>query len=226
MTLMHHISAVRAIISNGPASDDVSYSDRLIAHFLQIARAKLLEQKADKYRYISDQSFQSVCLDLELGTFHNCCDVEEIECHILKTTTKIPKLLNSRWGAFVKVMDLSGEIISEFNLTSKKYSQYAIAPVKIGWFMHDGYLYLVNNKKLEKVLLNGLFASTEDIAAINCPTPNSANCLDYGQQEFPIDPDLVDPMYKVTLEYLLQSERIPNDSENNSKSTEIVNGKQ
>lgn len=223
---MHHIAAVRAIIANGPASDDNSYSDRLIAHFLQVTRAFLLEQKADRYRYISDQSFQTVCLDLVEGSFHNCCDIPELECTVLKSTVKIPKLLNSRWGAFIKVMDLSGDVISEFNMTSSKYSKYGIVSTKIGWFLHDGYLYIINNRKLEKVLLNALFASTEDIAAINCPTTSSTNCTSYGEQDFPIDSDLIDPMYKATIQYLMQSERLANDSEDNSRSVELINAKQ
>lgn len=226
MTLIHHISAVRAIIANGPTSKDTPFSDRLIAHFLQITRAFLLERKADKYRYISDQTFQSVCLDLELGSFHNCCDTPDLNCNILKSVIKIPKLLSARWGNFIQVMDFNGNVISEFNQTNNKYSSHGILTTTLGWFMHDGYLYIINNKKLEKVLLNALFTNPTEISQINCANGTSSNCDDYGTEEFPIDEDLIEPMYKATLEFLLRSEQNINDTENNARSTEITNGRQ
>lgn len=96
MTLLEHVYAIKNLLSQGPSSDDFSYSNRVIAHFLQVSRAKLIERKADKYRFISDQSYQSLCVDLELGNFHNCCDKADLECKILKSVKPIPKFLNSR----------------------------------------------------------------------------------------------------------------------------------
>ncbi len=229
MTLQHHIYAIKNIIANGPSSDDSPFSERLVAHFLQITRAFLLERKADKYRYISDQTFQSVCMDLELGSFHNCCDVPELDCKVLKSVIKLPRLLNSKWGNFLKVMDLSGNIIPEFNITNDKYSQYGLvkSPNKtLGWFMHDGHIYILNNKVLEKVLVNGLFTNPSEVAEINCATGTATNCNDFGSEDFPIDPDLVDAMYKATLDYLLRSTGLPNDLENNARDIETSNARQ
>lgn len=229
MTLAQHIYAVKNILANGPTSDDTPFSERLVAHFLQITRAYLLERKADKYRYISDQSFQSVCLDLELGSFHNCCDLPDLECKVLKSTIKLPKLLNSKWGNFLKVMDLTGNIIPEFNITNNKFSKYGVLTHTngtLGWFLHDGYIYIINNKILEKILVNALFTSSTEIQEINCANGTANNCNDYGAEEFPIDADLIDPMYKATIEYLVQSTRLPNDSENNARDIETTNSRQ
>ena len=226
MTLSQHIYAIKNIIANGPSSDDSPFSERLVAHYLQVTRAFLIERKADKYRYISDQSFQSLCLDLELGTFHNCCNTPDIECYILKSTIKLPKLLNTRWGNFLKVMDLAGNIIPEFNITNNKFSSFGILPENpLGWFPHDGYAYIINNKKLAKILVNGLYANPSEISEINCAV-GVGNCVDYGDEEFPIDSDLIDPMYKATLEYLIRSTQLPNDLENNAKDIEAANGRQ
>lgn len=226
MTLIQHISAVRAIISNGLGSKDIAFSDRLIAHFLEVTRATLLERKADKYRHIADQSFQTVCLPLELGSFHNCCTVPDLECHILKSTIKIPKLLTARWGNFIQVMDYSGVVLSEYTLTNNKYAAHGIMKPSIGWFIHDGYLYVILNKKLKSVLLSGLFSSPTEIDNINCATGEATNCLDYGEAQFPIDEDLIEPMYKATLEFLIRGEQMVNDKENNAKSPEITQGAQ
>jgi len=219
MTLIFHVSAVKNLLAHGSPSDDFSYSSRLIAHFLQVARARLIEQKADKYHFISDQSYQSLCVDLELSNFHNCCNDVDLDCKIMKSLIEIPKFLNSRWGNFLKVMDLSGRVIPEFNLTQSRFSEFALAPVKVGWFIHDNHVYLVENKHLSKILLNGLFDDPSAIHELNCPSVEG-ECLDFMDTEFPIDSDLIDPMYRLALEFLLQSMRLPKDNENNSKDAE------
>ena len=96
MTLGTHLHSIKTMLSKGPASDDSSFSLRLIAHYLNVARALLTEQKADKYTYISEQSFQSLCVPLELGTFHNCCDYPGATCKVLKSVSPLPKFLNTR----------------------------------------------------------------------------------------------------------------------------------
>jgi hypothetical protein len=96
MNLITHAYAVRNLLSKGASSDDASFSLRLIAHFLRVARGLLIEQKANKYNTISEQSFQSLCLDLVKGQFHNCCDAPTSKCLLLKSTTKIPKVLVTR----------------------------------------------------------------------------------------------------------------------------------
>lgn len=97
MKLIEHIYAIKNVLAHGAASDDFNLSDRLIAHYLQVARARLIEQKIDKYYYISEQSYQDLCLDLALSSFHDCCDIPELEeCKIMKSVMEVPKFLNSR----------------------------------------------------------------------------------------------------------------------------------
>lgn len=222
MTLLHHVYAVKNLLSRGAASDDFSYSSRLIAHFLQVTRGRLLEAKADKYNFISEQSYQSLCADLELSSFHNCCQGPLLECKVMKSVNPIPKFLNSRWGNFLKVMDLAGTTIPEFNLTQNRYSKYALTNPGTGWFMHDNHIYIINNNFLEKVLLNALFDDPKAVSELNCPDGPDGLCVDFMDQEFPIDTDLVDPMYKMTMEYLTNSMRLPGDLENNAKDVETV----
>ena len=46
------------------------------------------------------------------------------------------------------------------------------------------------------------------------------------EQEFPIDSDLVDPMYRLAMELLLLSYRQPLDTETNAKDAEVTNARQ
>ena len=202
MTTNHHIYAVKNLLSHGASSDDFSYSNRLILHFLETSRAFLIERKADKYTYISDQSFQSWCTDLELGSYHSCCDVTST-CKGLKSVLNIPKFLNTRWGPFIKVTDLDGNVVSHTSPTSHKYSKYALnSQPKIGWYINDNHLFIVGNTDLKKVLITALWASPIEIMQANCAVNTDLTCPDLFEEEFPIDVDLIAPMYEMTLKFL------------------------
>jgi len=230
MTTNAHIYAIKNIINKGIASDDSRFSNRLILHFLNVNRALLLKQKIDKYHEISDQSYQSLCIDLVQGFFHNCCDIKiPLDCTILKSTSPLPKLLVSRWGNFIKTMTLDGTIISESNITSNDYSQYSITNkiLKDGWFIHDNYLYILNNTKLKKVLVNGLWDDPSAIAGLNCTNNNSDTpCVDENESEYPIDAELVTMLYDITIKQLLSSYQFPQDDATDARAVENVNAKE
>lgn len=218
MTLLNHVYAIRNLLAKGVASDDESYSLRLIAHFLRVTRGMLIEQKANKYHSISEQSFQSLCLDLVESNYHNCCSGPDTKCKLLRSTTKIPRFLSTRWGDLTKVMTLDGRVLSKTSVTSNKYAPYSITNrvPKPGWFIHDDYLYVINNKSLEKILLNSLFDDPEAIAQVNCAT-NGVDCVDFMDTEFPVDSELVSPMYELTMKFLVNSINLPaKDNENNA----------
>ncbi len=226
MKLLEHIYAVKNLVNKGVASDDARYSNALIAHLLKITRSKLIEMKADKYYFISDQSFQSLCVALELGTFHNCCEGPEVDenCYILKSTIPIPKVLNTRWGDFLKVTTLDGRTLSKTSITANSLAQYSITnkTPKPGWFIHDGKLFLLNNKKIEMILINGLFSDPKEITDLNCAV-GQGECPDLYSEEFPLDSDLIDAMYKMVIEYLMRGYTLPDDNEDNTKAVEMSN---
>lgn len=217
MTLKEHVFAIRNLINKGVGSDDSAYSLRFIAHLLNVARAVLTEQKADKYHYISEQSFQSLCIDLEPATFHNCCSVTDVECKILRSKNPLPKFLNTRWGDFAKVMTLVGEVLSKTSPTMNSYSAYTITNTtpKPGWFIHDNHLYIINNVHLEKALMNSLFDNPVEIAELNCPASNTTTCPAWYDNEYPIDPDLVSPAYRMVLDSIYRTYNLPPQDTNN-----------
>jgi len=219
MKLIEHVYAIKNLVSSGIPSDDHSYSERFIAHLLSVSRAMLIERKADKYSFISDQSFQTLCVAMELGSFHNCCEGPQDDCKILKSVVPLPKMLTTRWGNFIKVMYLDGEVIPETSISKNRFTEFSLTDTKLkdGWFINDNHLYILNNKELVLVLMNGLFSDPNQIAELNCSTTNSDICPDYLSEEFPIDADLIDPMYKMTLEILLTSYKLPKDEINNAR---------
>lgn len=208
MTLLSHVYAIKNLLSHGTPSDDFSYSNRLISHFLRVARSYLIEKKIDRYNVISEQSYQDLCLTLAEADFHNCCDFITVptDCKLMKSTMVIPKFLNSRWGNFMRVTDLVGAVIPEITLTQNKFAAYSLAPAnktQTGWFMHDNHLYVLNNLFLERVLLNALFDNPAEIHDLNCVVTES-NCTDFQDEEFPVDSDLVRDMYQLTLDFFIK----------------------
>ncbi len=83
--------------------------------------------------------------------------------------------------------------------------------------MRNNQIIVLNNPHLKLVVLNALFDNPDEIYGINCST-GSNSCVDFMDQEFPIDSDLVDPMYRLTLELLLTSVKLPIDHEADAKS--------
>lgn len=206
MTTRQHVYAIKNLLSGGPSSDDFQFSNRLIAHFLQVARTLLIEQKANKYIPISPQSYQSWCVELEKGSYHNCCDTPQSNCELLKSTIKIPKFLSTRFGDLIKVTDMNGTPVSKTSPTTQRLSKFSITNKipKVGYFIHDNYLYIVANKSLKKVLLNNVFFDPSEIQTLNCSS-DTGSCIDPFDVDFPIDADLIAPMYELTLKYLTSS---------------------
>lgn len=212
MTTLQHVYAIKNLLSSGAVADDFKYSNSLILHFLEISRALLMEQKASKYHTISELSYQSKCMDLELGGYHSCCGTDT-GCKLLRTKELVPKLISTRFGNFIKVTTLNGDIIPHAFLNESKYAKYAIATLpKTTYSIHDGKIFIHGNTNLEKILVNGVFTSPGE-ALEKCP--ENEVCKSYMDENFPIDADLVLPAYKIAIEMLTQN-RQP-DLENDSK---------
>lgn len=119
---------------------------------------------------------------------------------------------------------MDGTIISESNITQNNNAKYSLTNkgLKDGWFIHDNYLYILNNHKLKKLLVNGLWSSPEDISNYNCP--NNEPCFT-DDSEYPIDSDLIVPMYKMVLDFMKVSYQFPEDNQSDSRAVENLNSK-
>lgn len=221
MTTLEHVYAIKNILSHGSSSDDFSYSNNLILHYLEVARAKLIKEKADKYQYISELSFQSLCMDLHLDTFHNCC-VGPTDCKVLKTVEKVPTTLNSRWGDLLKVMTLDGTVIPKASKTESNLSQFSLVKTSpVSYYVYDGCIVINNNTSLSKIIVNGIFNTPSVPIEVSCSTDTTTTCKSYMEEIFPIDADLVAPMYQLALSYLTSTQT--KDNEQDAKDT-TVNG--
>ena len=96
-TLKEHVYFIQNIINKGPRSDDARYSNRFIAHALKQTRSLLLKRKIDKYHALSPQNYLTVCVPLELSSYHDCtCIPDVFDCKVLKSTCELPQELVGR----------------------------------------------------------------------------------------------------------------------------------
>lgn len=211
--MLKHIYAIKHMLSNGDISDDFRYTDLFIQHLLLVARAKLLKDRLGKYQKVSDNNYQSLCIDLELTKFHNCeCISKEYSCNILKSKIKIPNYITVSDASSIEVTTIDGTVISP---TSKKQFELSGSSITnkatIGWYIFNGYLYITNNIILKTVLVNALFEDTAEAKKCQCESCTT-DCKDL--PDFPIDPDLVMYVYDIVIKMLVS--KYASDQENNT----------
>lgn len=228
-TYNEHIYAIKNILNKGVASDDSRITNRLIGHYLKQSRALLIKRRLDKYNHISHLNYNTICVPLETSNYHDCnCIPDRFNCKILKSTCSIPQELVTNWGSTLVIKYADGRQMSRTNITRDNLTKYSLSQKETadqGWFLENGYLYILNSDKLSVVLLTLLASDPESVSNFcTCaPTSESQPCYDLNNDEFPIDGDLVMPMYEMTRNFILESFKLPEDNENNSKSVEIIN---
>ena len=126
-TRLEHVYAIQNIINRGVKSDDARISNRLIEHFLNASRSILVKQKLDKYQPLSQQSYQTLCIPLEEGSYHDCsCVTVDLGCKVLKSTCELPTELVKRWKSSMTIQFLDGRTIDRISVRSKNNSPYSL----------------------------------------------------------------------------------------------------
>lgn len=71
------------------------------------------------------------------------------------------------------------------------------------------------------VLLNTLFAEPDAVLQSNCIV-NNTTCPGLLDSEFPVDPDLIDGIYRKTLDFLVTAFKLPKvDAENDATDSQV-----
>lgn len=228
MTRNQHIYAIKNLINKGIASDDSRITNSLILHYLSSARSLLLKRKLDKDHNISEHSYIRICVELVKDTYHDCnCIPDQLGCQILRSKCKIPSDVLTRWGKGITVKSVNGQVIDKTSITQNDLAQHSLSGAgdQVGWFIEDSYLYILNTLTLPMVIVKGIWA---DPTAVDnyCGCEDSDNdgpCYDPNKDEFPIDPELVMPMYEMTMSFIRQAFGFPEDNENNTRDTQVTN---
>jgi len=231
MTRDEHVYAIQNLLNAGSPSDDNRYPNRLVYHFLKVARARLVKQKADSHRFIAEDNYQSLCMPLIKTTFHDCDCVPSSDCLILRSKYKIPKQLMPYFGSALQVYYFDGKSIGRIATPSASKLEYSLVENPVTFFFHDGYIFITGTLTLKAVQIYGVFEDVDNLSQYTiCDESGddtSVTCYNPEEDIFPMDGDLVWPAYKMVLEILAQSRmQMPEDNENNARSTTTVQDKE
>lgn len=228
-TKRQHVYAVLRILNQGVRSDDSSFTPKEVEHHLNMARGTLIKRRMDKKHVLSDNNYLTYCDTLSPSKFFDCdCISHEFDCLILKSSKKIPEYITSQGKISVEVRNpFSGELIDYASLSSTKLAAHSLtASDTPTWFIHNQYLYVTKTLTLDTVLVR-LIPENPDVLRTyqSCSSENGA-CYDPQDDDYPIDTDLVQPMYKMTLELLAPSLNSPKDTENNARAAVVNNDRE
>ena len=127
-----------------------------------------------------------------------------------------------------RIRKIDGTLLPYYNMTNKKFSKFSLTANNtktIGWFMQGSRLFVVGSTKLPLVIIEAVFENPEDIenfaACPDNPITITSPCS-FLDEEFPIDPDLVFPMYELTIKLLGYTNYFVEDKVNDSSAPRAI----
>jgi len=224
MKLKDILQRVQSLYSKGVKSDDSRLTNRHIYNKLLTVRSRLISQEAKKKQKISQWNYQVLpCVELELVPPHDCPCVPPLGCKILRTKYKLPEPLTGLNGSLIQTVSTMdrGIKIDEVTLNAvnaQKGNKYTSK--KMNYFLHNGYLYVTSTQNLKAISIVALFEDPIEASQFKglCDCEDCNNCIDYLEQDFPIDNDLIDAMIELTInELVILFSQSQEDQTNNTR---------
>lgn len=205
------VQRVQSLYSKGVHSDDSRLSARHIYNKLLTVRARLISQEAKKKQKIPQWNYQTIsCIELIKVPAHECPCIPPVGCDMLRSKYKLPKPLTGLSGNLIQTVTTidRSKKLNEVTLNAvKAQSGNKYTSKAINYFLENGYLYITTPTKLNFIRLIGLFEDPiiakqfETYCEEQCT--DCSDCIDYQQEEFPIDNDMIDALIELTIQELV-----------------------
>ena len=233
MLIRDVISRVKSLYNRGAASDDSRLSNRHVYSKIRSVRSLLIKRQQDKRTALSPWNIQVIeCLQLEIVDPATCDCVEIPGCKLLRSKCEIPRAIQTKIGTGIEnVSSLDGTtIFSPTTWAKKKYkSGNKYTSKQSDYFIRDNYLYITHNTVLQRVSISGVFENPYEVDRFN----NDGNCACEGDlvdacanpmdSTLALDEYLIEPLMELCVKELIQIfAQMPEDNENNAKSTEVA----
>lgn len=147
-----------------------------------------------------------ICIQLEQVKSHNCnCVPDYLNCLVLRTKYKIPQVFSGRNKARIEVFLLDGTPINlstEREWLRAKQNEFKAKSYYASQV--NGYIYFWNLPLNIKVAeINALWADIAELSNISCNDGYSESpCFNMLESDFPVDEELVEPIYQTALQLL------------------------
>lgn len=208
-----HIDTIRARIRQ--LGDDSMWSSPLLFKMMNDVRAVLIKQQLDKKSSVSTNNEQLICVPLEKDTFYDCSCVPADDCLIMKSTCEIPDVLSYKEKFALRVYDGGRNLIPYVHISKLKG--------RANLDTNSPYWTLINKRLIlfgahyKVVFVMGIWNDPSEVENFcNCGDSSTDPCIDYSDDDYPIDPHLVSPMEDMVVRTIFPSLNIPDDIRNNA----------
>lgn len=218
------IDRVQSIYSKGVQSDDSRLSNRLIYNKLLTTRSKLISQKIKKKQRVSQWNYQTIpCVKLVEVPKHQCPCIPPVGCKILRSEHKLPEPISGFNEDLIQsVTSIERSIkIDRISINAVNFQRgNKYTSTKVNFFVQDGYIYLTTPTDISIISIVALFENPIEVKNFlsycsDCVECNK--CIDYLEEDFPIDNDMIDTLIELTLnEVVILFSKSIEDVSNNS----------
>ena len=224
MKVKEIIQRIQSLYSKGVNSDDTRLSNRHIYNKIVTIRSRLISQEVKKKQRISAWNYQTIpCIELIKVDKHECPCIPPIGCQILRSKYKLPSPLTGLSGDLIKSVHTidRGLKIDEMSMTAMKYQKgNKYSKAKITYFIENEYLYISTPANLKVVAMTALFEDplqARMYKGLCDDCEDCVKCIDYLEEDFPIDNDLIDTLIEMSLnEIVVMFSQSIEDQTNNS----------
>ena len=216
MKISEIIYRIQSLYSKGVPSDDNRLSNRQVYNKLLTVRARLISQENKKKQRVSRWNYQTIsCLELIEVSGHECPCLPPVGCNILRSKYQLPKPLtglDKHLIESVTTVDRSIKLIEVVPTAVKYQGGNKYTSQAINYYIHNNYLYVTTPTKIRLLTLVGLFEDPIEVEKFvnyckerNCVdcNNNQAECIDYLEEFFPIDNDMIDTLIELSLQELI-----------------------
>jgi hypothetical protein len=217
MLIGEAVSRIKHLHNKGVESFDSRLSNRFIYSKLKTVRERLLSQEIKKKQVVSEWSYQTIpCVEMIIAPSHECPCIPSEGCEILKSKHKIPQIFTDDNKHIIK--SVSKIVGTGSNFTDIEFSETTWMKVKYNggnkfaktpnsFYIHNEYLYIINNKKLEVITMVALFndpIEAENFATILSYCPSNVNaCKSYLDFDMHLDGKLDEALIQLTAEEII-----------------------
>jgi hypothetical protein len=212
------IARLQNLYSKGVASDDSRLSSRLIYNKLISIRSRLMVQRLRKNQPLSEWDYQPLhCIEMIPQIPLSCGGT--YKCPFMKSKYKLPFGISPDNTENVMVTSYDGAI--KFNRTTFETYKYIVGNKYTGrkpyYFIHDSYLYLINNK-MKQAHMHGIWRDPIEVWRMHQDYQGKDVCFDNKTVEFFTPDDMIESMIEISYnELIVQFNQAKEDITNNSR---------
>lgn len=215
---LYIIDGLRELIRQ--TADDSVYSDEFLYHILNNSRIQIMRQYLNDSKPLSPWLYQRFCIKICPSTFMECnCQPFKFACTVWRSEKPIPKPMLHNGGSIAEFSELYGDLITGVSENESRFLKYRNFSRKMYYMIGDvrgeKYLFLITSVTPPKYIkVNTILEDPSEAQYAACED-EECPCLE--GNGFPLEPHLLNSVYKISLEFLGLSMGMREDRSNNSE---------